>query len=150
MYSKQPKHTSSLRHKRYTGLSLFLAHTPMDPCIQIEYTLAPKYLNRDYIKGQSIYYLGTWTLRVHLTHDNPKPNTPSTLRKTVSAGDPQLVRYSMNGQISCPQCLRRAAWMSALQHWAYLNPKSRSNDGLTLIQRLLLPGVQVRFMVSAV
>ena len=33
-------------------------------CTQIVYTLAPKYLNRDYFKAESMYCFDTWTLRV--------------------------------------------------------------------------------------
>ena len=38
--------------------------SPKGPCTQIVYTLGPMYPYREYFSGQSIYYLGTWTLRV--------------------------------------------------------------------------------------
>ena len=36
---------------------------PKGPWTQIVYTLAPKYLCRDYLKAKVYIYLGTWTLR---------------------------------------------------------------------------------------
>ena len=33
---------------------------PKGPCTQLVYSLAPKYISRDYFGGRSMYYLGTW------------------------------------------------------------------------------------------
>ena len=46
-----------IHSKEFSGFEF-----PKGRCTQIVYTLAPKYLYGDLL-GQSIYYLGTWTLR---------------------------------------------------------------------------------------
>ena len=54
---------------RVWGFPIAISY-PKGPCIQILHTLALKYLYRDYIEGQCIYSMSTWTLTGSL---NPKP-----------------------------------------------------------------------------
>ena len=50
---------------------------PEGPCTQIVYTLALKYLYRDYIKAKVYTNLGTWTLRVSKMGISGKNMRPS-------------------------------------------------------------------------
>ena len=51
-------------------------------CTQIVYTLAPKSLYGDYFKAKSLYYLGTWTLRVWASQEtDAAPREPTTLKE---------------------------------------------------------------------